>query len=120
MINVEAENVRLWINERERDDGSKWRTYSISTSSKDQNGDYVNKGLEVKLRREVNVPEDTKNGALCTINGSLSNKVFTDKNGEKRVEHIMWAHEIIFDKGLPAPRGEKADSFEELEEDVPF
>lgn len=121
MINVEAENVRLWINEHERDDGSKWRTYSISTSSKDPaSGDYINKGLEVKLRREVNVPEDTKNGALCTINGSLSNKVFTDKNGEKRVEHIMWAHEIIFDKGLPEPRGESADSFEQLEEDMPF
>ena len=120
MINVEAENVRLWINEHERDDGSKWRTYSISTSSKDQNGDYVNKSLEVKLRKGVNVPEDTKNGALCTINGSLSNKVITGKNGEKRVEHIMWAHDIYFDKGLPALKGEPAGSFEGLEEDMPF
>ena len=120
MINIEAENVRLWINEHEREDGSKWRTYSISTSSKDQEGNYINKGLEVRLRREVTIPEGTKNGALCSITGSLSNRSYTDKNGEKRVEHMMWAHEIVFDDGLPAPKGEPADSFEKLEEDVPF
>lgn len=119
MINVEAENVRLWINEHARDDGSKWFTYSISTSSKDQEGGYINKALEVRMRREVQIPEGIKNGALVTIRGSLSNRAYTGKDGERRVEHLLWAHEIDFDEPF-TPSGEKADSFEQLSEDMPF
>lgn len=118
MINVEAENVRLWINEHTREDGSKWFSYSISTSSKDQEGGYINKALEVRMTRDVQIPNDLKNGALVTIRGSLSNRAFT-VNGDRRVEHMLWAREIDFEKPYE-PRGEKADSFEQLEEDMPF
>lgn len=119
MINVEAENVRLWINEHTRADGTKWSSYSISTSSKDQEGGYINKPLEVKMTRDVEIPSDIKNGALVTIRGSLSNRAFPGKDGERRVEHLLWAREIDFDKPYE-PKGEKADSFEQLEEDMPF
>lgn len=118
MINVEAENVRLWINEHKRDDGSTWNSYSISTSSKDQEGGYINKSLEVRTTRDVEIPADLKNGALVTIRGSLSNRAFT-VNGDRRVEHMLWAREIDFEKPYE-PKGEKADSFEQLEEDMPF
>lgn len=118
MINVEAENVRLWVNEHSRDDGSKWFSYSISTSSKDQEGGYINKALEVRMTRDVEIPEDLKNGTLVTIRGSLSNRAFT-VNGDRRVEHMLWAREIDFDKPYE-PKGEKADSFEQLDEDMPF
>jgi len=118
VINVEAENVRLWVNEHMRDDGSKWFSYSISTSSKDQEGGYINKALEVRMTRDVELPADLKNGALVTIKGSLSNRAFT-VNGDRRVEHMLWAREVDFDKPYE-PRGEKADSFEQLEEDMPF
>lgn len=118
MINVEAENVRLWVNEHSRADGSKWSSYSISTSSKDQEGGYINKALEVRMTRDVEIPEDLKNGTLVTIRGSLSNRAFT-VNGDRRVEHMLWARDVDFDKPYE-PRGEKADSFEQLEEDMPF
>lgn len=118
MINVEAENVRLWINEHKRDDGSTWSSYSISTSSKDQEGGYINKSLEVRMTRDVEIPVDLKNGALVTIRGSLSNRAFT-VNGERRVEHMLWAREVDFEKPYE-PKGEKADSFEQLQEDMPF
>lgn len=118
-INVEAENVRLWINEHKRSDGSTWNTYSISTSSKDQEGGFINKALEVRMTREVQIPNDIENGALVTIRGSLSNRAFTGKDGERRVEHMLWAHEIDFDKPYEL-KGESADSFEKLDEDVPF
>ncbi len=118
MINVEAENVRLWINEHKRDDGSSWNTYSISTSSKDQEGGYINKSLEVRMTREVELPADLKNGTLVTIRGSLSNRAFT-VNGDRRVEHMLWAREVDFEKPYE-PKGDKADSFEQLEEDMPF
>ena len=118
MINVEAENVRLWVNEHKRDDGSTWNSYSISTSSKDQEGGYINKALEVRMTRDVVLPSDITNGALVTIRGSLSNRAFT-VNGERRVEHMLWAREVEFEK-RHEPKGEKADSFEQLEEDMPF
>lgn len=118
MINVEAENVRLWVNEHMRDDGSKWFSYSISTSSKDQEGGYINKALEVRMTRDVELPADLKNGALVTIKGSLSNRAFT-VNGDRRVEHMLWAREVYVAQQYES-KGEKADSFEKLEEDMPF
>lgn len=121
MINVEAENVRLWVNPHERPDGSKWNTYAISTSSKTEQGDYVNKSLKVKMTRDVVIPEDIQNGQLVTIRGSLSNETFMNKNGEKRIEHILWAREVEFEGGQrPLPKSEPADSFEAMEEDIPF
>ncbi len=118
MINVEAENVRLWVNEHTREDGSKWFSYSISTSSKDQEGGYINKALEVRMTRDVELPADLKNGTLVTINGSLSNRAFT-VNGDRRVEHMLWAREVYVTQQYEQ-KGEKADSFEKLEEDMPF
>lgn len=121
MINVEAENVRLWVNPHERPDGSKWFTYSISTSSKDQDGNYVNKALEVKMRKEVVLPADLMNGENVTIRGSLSNRSYTGKDGEKRTDHILWAHEVDFEgRQEPLPQSGPTDSFEQLDEEVPF
>lgn len=120
-INVEAEDVRLWVNPHEREDGSKWYTYSISTSSKDKDtGEYTNKSLEVRMTRDVKLPEDIKNGETVTIRGSLSNRSFPGRDGEKRTEHMLWAQEVIFNRQKPLPKGEPADSFEQMEEDIPF
>lgn len=119
-INVEAENVRLWVNAHERPDGAKWYTYAISTSSKTEAGDYVNKSLKVKMTRDVQIPTDIANGELVTIRGSLSNETFMDRNGEKRVEHILWAREVDFMNRLGTRDSEPADSFNAMEEDMPF
>lgn len=119
-INVEAENVRLWVNAHERPDGAKWYTYAISTSSKTESGDYVNKSLKVKMTRDVQIPTDIANGEVVTIRGSLSNETFMDKNGEKRVEHILWAREVDFENRHAPRESESADSFEALNEDLPF
>lgn len=120
MIEVNAENVRLWVNGHQRPDGSKWNTYAISTSSKTEAGDYVNKSLKVKMTKDVQIPEDIVNGELVTIRGSLSNETFMDKNGERRVEHILWAREVDFENRRVQREPEPADSFKALEEDLPF
>lgn len=120
MIEVNAENVRLWVNAHQRPDGSKWNTYAISTSSKNEAGEYVNKSLKVKMTRDVQIPADIANGELVTIRGSLSNETFMDKNGEKRVEHLLWAREVDFMNRLGSRDSEPADSFDALEEDMPF
>lgn len=120
MIDVNAENVRLWVNVHQKPDGSKWNTYAISTSSKTESGDYVNKSLKVKMTRDVEIPADIANGELVTIRGSLSNETFMDKSGEKRVEHLLWAREVDFMNRLGSHDSEPADSFDALEEDMPF
>ena len=120
MIDVNAENVRLWVNAHERPDGSRWNTYAISTSSKTEAGDYVNKSLKVKMTRDVEIPEDILNGELVTIRGFLSNETFMSKNGEKRIEHVFVAREVDFMNRIGVHESEPADSFNALEEDMPF
>ena len=121
MINVEAENVRLWVNAHDRADGSRWYTYAISTSSKTEAGDYVNKSLKVKMTKSVQLPEDLASGETADIRGFLSNEPFTDKNGEKRIEHVFVAMEVDFPnrRVLQRPQ-EPADNFSAAEDDIPF
>lgn len=118
-INVEAENVKLWANAHERQDGSRWYTYAISSSSKDPEGNYINKSLKVKMTKAVEIPSDLANGETVTIRGFLSNEPFTDRNGEKRVEHILVAQEVDF-QSRTALKSEPADSFSAAEDDIPF
>lgn len=120
MLDINFENVRLWVNAHQRPDGSKWNTYAVSTSSKNEAGDYVNKSLKVKMTKNVQIPEDIVNGELVTIRGFLSNETYMDKNGERRVEHIAVAQEVDFMNRLGARDPEPADSFDALEEDMPF
>lgn len=121
MINVDAENTRLWVNAHERPDGSRWYTYNISSSSKNEAGDYVNKSLKVKMTKDVKLPEDLANGETADIRGFLSNETFMDKNGEKRIEHIFVAKEVDFpNRRAPQKPQEPADSFSAAEDDIPF
>ncbi len=120
MINIEAENIRLWVNAHERPDGTRWYSYAISTSSKNEAGDYTNKSLKVKMTRDVEIPTDLANGELVTIRGFLSNETFMSKNGEKRTEHVFVAREVDFMNRLASREPEPADNFETLEEDLPF
>lgn len=121
MINIEAENVRLWINAHERPDGSRWNSYSISSSSKTEAGDYVNKSLKVKMTKTVTIPEDLINGETADITGFLSNETYMDKKGEKRIEHIFVATGIDFpNRRAPKPVEEVPDNFSAAADEIPF
>ena len=120
MLDINFENVRLWVNVHQRPDGSKWNTYAVSTSSKNEAGDYVNKSLKVKMTKNVQIPEDIINGEMVTIRGFLSNETYMDKNGERRIEHIAVAQEVDFESRKAPRKSESADSFDALEEDLPF
>lgn len=120
MLDVNFENVRLWVNAHQRPDGSKWNTYAVSTSSKNEAGDYVNKSLKVKMTKNVQIPEDIINGEMVSIRGFLSNESYMDKNGERRVEHIAVAQEVDFENRQAPRKSEPAGDFNALEEDLPF
>ena len=122
-FDVMAEGVKLWVNEHKRNDGSVWKSYSTTVSSKDkETGEYINKPLKIKLTRSVELPEDIENGKTVTIKGSLSNERFTDREGQERVELLLWAHEITFDYAAAThqPDPAAADSFSTAEDDIPF
>ena len=120
-IDVFAEGVKLWVNDHKRSDGSVWRTFSTTVSSKDKDtGEYINKPLKIKMTRSVKLPEDLQNGRTVTIKGSLSNEKFTDRDGNERVELMLWAHEITFDYQTPARKEAPVDSFSAAEDDIPF
>lgn len=120
MIYVEAENIRLWVNTHARPDGSRWYTYAISTSSKNEAGDYVNKSLKVKMTKNVQIPEDLANGETADIKGFLSNETFMSKEGEKRIEHVFVAQEVNFPNRRALPKTEPADNFSAAADDIPF
>lgn len=120
MINIEAENVRLWVNAHDRADGSRWYSYSISSSSKNEAGEYVNKSLKVKMTKSVQIPEDLANGETADIKGFLSNETFMSKEGEKRIEHVFVAQEVDFPNRRALPKTEPADSFSAAADDIPF
>ena len=120
MIDVHAQNVRLWVNEHKRDDGKVWYTYAISTSSKDQDGNYINKPLEVRMRKDAILPAELKNGQLVDIMGSISNRKFTDRDGNERIEHLLWAAEIRESYTDAPRRSEPAENFSTADDILPF
>jgi hypothetical protein len=112
-INVEAKNVKLWKNEHEGRKG-KWYTFSISASKKMQDGSYKNKSIRVFSKDGI--PTEIPNGSVCDINGFLTLDIFQGRDGE--VSNIaLYANEIKFRDYESQDYG---DSFEELDEDVPF
>ena len=110
-INVECKNVKLWKNEHEGRKG-KFYTYSVSVSKKQKDGSYKNKGM--KVYPKDGLPNDLPNGATCDIEGFLTLDVYTGRDGEVATP-MIYANNIKFhDIDLDL------DSFEQLDEDVPF
>lgn len=109
-INIEANNVKLWKNEREGRKG-KFYTYSISNSKKMKDGTYKNKGIKVIYPQGL--PNELPNGATCDIKGFLTLDVWEGRDGEV-ANHAIFAQEIKFHDL------DDVDSFEQLDEDVPF
>ena len=112
-IDVKANNVKLWKNEHEGRKG-KWYTYSISVSKKMKDGSYKNKGI--KVYPAEGLPRELPNGATCDIEGFMTLDVFEGRDGEV-MNPMIYAKTIKFRDYESQNLG---DSFEELDEDVPF
>lgn len=110
-IEVNAKNMRLWKNEHEGRKGT-FYTYSVSNSKKMKDGTYKNKGIKVIYTKGL--PKELPNGAMCDIVGFLTLDVWEGRDGEV-ANHAIFAQEIKFHDFE-----EDVDSFEQLDEDVPF
>lgn len=130
-MDVFGSNERLWIDEHEREDGSKWRSYRISVGKRVENG-YLNAYIRVAFAKKVAIPADLQNGSPMTYEGFMTiDKPYTDRNGAE-VKPLM----IMITKAEFGQKPQKTvseavgsvmnsfdnipDSYEQLDEDVPF
>ena len=116
-VDVRGNNCKLWIKEREGRDGDKWYSYSIGVSKKDLNGSYINAYQDVAFTRNAGLTSDIKNGTTFDFEGWMSVKVYKDREGKEVRKPVITINKTnldnIADEELP-------DSFDQLDEDVPF
>lgn len=113
MLDIKGENVKLWKNEHDGRNG-KWFSYSISVSSKDASGKWLNKPVKVRFPKGVSVPDDLPNGALIDFEGFPSLDIYTGKDGNEHREIMFIIQNVSFrdyDYG---------DSFAQAGDDIPF
>lgn len=114
MLDIRGENIKLWKNERKGKDGTPFYTYSISISSKDMDGKWINKQVKLRFPKSVHVPDDLANGAMIDFAGFPTLDVYTGKDGNEHREVMIVAQNVRF---IDYDYG---DSFAQAGDDIPF
>lgn len=108
-----VQNAKIWRNDFE--DGF---SYSISLSSKNQDGNWDRAYLPIKIAKSCEAPAKISNGTVADIEGFLTPKV--KKDGRNEVQMIVMKFNAKDEeKELPA-HNDLPDSFEQATEDIPF
>jgi hypothetical protein len=122
-VDVKATNAKIWRKDREGKNGT-FHNYSVGVSSKNQDGSWTNAYMRVKFSRNSGAPEVIKNGAYCNFEGFMSAESYTDKDGREITNPIIIVMKAEFDDDAEEPRedafNEAEDSFEKLDDDIPF
>lgn len=112
-MDVKGKGVKVWRKEIEGKNGTFYR-YSVSVSSKREDGSYANKYMPIKFAKNANMPEKISNGAKVDFSGFLS----VEERGDSIKEFAIIAmNASLVDGGDPT---EGVDSFAEAETDIPF
>lgn len=116
-MDISGKGVKIWRKEVPGKNGTFYR-YSVSISKKREVGSYANKYMPIRFAKRANMPEKISNGAKCDFSGFLSVEERPDKDGNTITEFVIVAmNASLVDGGDPT---EGADSFEQLEDDIPF
>lgn len=116
-MDISAKNTKVWRKDIEGKNGTFYR-YTVSVSSKREDGSWVNKYMPIKFAKAANMPEKIENGARCDYSGFLSVEEHPSKDGERVTEFVIIAmRAVLTDGGDPT---EGVDSYEQLAEDLPF
>lgn len=116
-IDVKGSNCKLWFNERESKDGGTWKTYTVSVSKRDKTGNWVRAYQDVMFTRDVDA-SDVPNGSTFDFEGWMSVKSYRDRDGKEVCRPVLMINKAIF-PDMQHSDG-PADSFEQVDEDVPF
>lgn len=116
-INISGKDLKLWIGEHQKQDGSKWRDYSFSINKKNQDGTYVNGYLRAKFIGEAReIPSNLPNGTKCDIEGYIGLEHYTKRDGTEVKNPMLMVTSVKF-HDLP----DAIDEFAAIDDiDVPF
>ena len=113
-MEVKATNAKIWRKDYEGKNGEFYR-YSVSISKKVEDK-WVSAYLPIMFSKKSGAPQKIENGATCNFSGFLSVDSYTDREGKTRTAPMIVAMNVSFDNE-PEDMG---DSYEQLEEDIPF
>lgn len=108
-MDVSEKKAKIWRKDYQGKNGEFYR-YSVSISKKNEDGKYVNAYLPIKFSKKADAPEKIENGTFCSFEGFMSVESFKDKDGNERNQPMIIAMSAQFE----------GDSFEQMEEDIPF
>ena len=108
-MNVSEKKAKIWSKDYQGKNGEFYR-YSVSVSKKTEDGKYVNAYIPIRFSKKADAPEKIENGAVCSFEGFMSVESFKDKEGNDRNQPMIVVMSVQFE----------GDSFEQMEEDIPF
>lgn len=108
-MNVSEKKAKIWRKDYQGKNGEFYR-YSVSVSRKNEDGKYVNAYIPIRFSKKADAPEKIENGAVCSFEGFMSVESFKDKDGNDRNQPMIVVMSAQFE----------GDSFEQMEEDIPF
>ena len=109
-MDVSEKKARIWRKDIEGKNGTFYK-YSVSVSRKTQDGKWVNAYIPVVFSKKADAPEKIENGAICEFEGFVSVETYKDKDGVERHQPQIVIMSVRF---------ENEDSFEQIEEEIPF
>ena len=116
-MDVSGNKAKVWVNEHQKRDGGKWYDYNVGIGKKKQDGSYINMYIRVKFAKELGLPEDIPNGmAMENYEGYMSVDDYTSRDGEVVKRPLV----IITKADFPELDADIPDSYEQLDEDMPF
>lgn len=108
-MDISEKKAKIWRKDYQGRNGEFYR-YSVSISKKNEDGKYVSAYIPIRFSKRADAPEKIENGTVCSIEGFMSVESYKDKDGNERNQPMIIVMSALFDE----------DSFEQLEEDMPF
>lgn len=109
--------VVVFVNERQMQNGEKFKTYVIGVASKDKEGNWVNGYIDCQFKKDVMIENKSK------INITNSFYTVSEYNGKKYVKLFILDFEVV-ESPLPLSMPVGDDGFMQIpdgfDEELPF
>ena len=118
-INVKGEDCKLWVNEHKKQNGDVWYSYTTTVSKKDMTGNWVRSYQDITFTKNAD-PTGIPNGTEFDFEGWLSPRPYKTRDGKEATKTVIVINKASFKYNPQAAAESYNDSFEGLDEDVPF
>lgn len=110
-------NTKIWRNDIETENGT-YYAYSVSVSSKNQDGSWDNAYLPVRFSKSANAPAKIHNGTIANLEGFLTTR--KRKDGKNEVQFMVMYYNSDEEPVPVADDSDLPDNFAQAESDIPF